>query len=134
MKFLSLGLLLLSANAFASPAVSYSCVGKNSVTKEAVTFEVLFAESDLELGYTNQAITVTKQGWETSPVTFQMYGATKANACQKNESGELYHSAGFKMDSVKKGSLGDFTMSFRANCGERLDFNVKGVCFFDLGN
>jgi hypothetical protein len=132
-KLLAFGFLFLSTHAFASPAVSYSCAGKNSVTKEAVTFEVLFAESDLELGYTNQAITVTKQGWESAPVTFQMYGATKANACQKNENGELYSAAAFKMDPVKKGALGDFIVSFRTNCGDRLNFNVKGVCFSDMG-
>jgi hypothetical protein len=133
--FSALALLSLSPAAFASPAVSYSCVGRNAVTKEAVTFEVLFAESDLEHGYMNQAVSITKEGWAVpeEPSTYQMYGATKENACQKTPEGEVYMHGDFEMLPTKKNAVGDFNATFKVNCGERRNYDVKGVCFYEHG-
>lgn len=114
--------------AFASPAVTYNCVGKNKLNGESVVFELLFSDHDREVGYSNQSITVTKRGWEVlaKPITFQMYGASEKNNCKTNEHGEIFMHGGFSMDP----SVDDYGVSFKTSCNAETAMDVKGVCFF----
>lgn len=131
---ISMALFALTMNAFAGGAVNYNCTGKNAATGESVLYEVTFADSAMEVGYTNQSVTVLKVGWEVLelPVTFQMFGARVSNVCKKNENGEIMMTgkSSFNMVPVKEGSMGDYEISFKIKCGTEVNYDVKGICFF----
>lgn len=122
-----------SASAFAAPAVTYMCVGKDAASNQAVNYEVMFSNSVFGHGYGNQSITVTQRGWEVieGGKVFQMAGAKKKNKCKKNEMGETYlPGSDFSMEPTADGQPGDYIVSFKAACGEDATYDVKGVCFF----
>lgn len=116
---------LTAQTAFAAPATSYPCQGLNKVTGKNVAFEVMFSDHAREEGYTNQSITVTKE--DNSTLTFQMFGATRKNHCKKNASGEIFLVKTFNMDSDSQG----VTMDFKINCGNGVNYEVKGRCSRD---
>ncbi len=133
-SLIAMSLFACSLNVFAGAAVNYNCTGKNAASGASVLYEVTFADSAPEVGYTNQSVTVIKEGWEIleKPVTFQMYGARISNICKKNEMGEimLTGKSSFNMVPVKSGSMGDYAISFKIKCGTTVNYDVKGVCFF----
>lgn len=126
--------LFAAIPAFASPAVSYSCVGKNKVNGEAVTFNLVFSDYGREEGYTNEAITILKKSWEdrSAPaIVLQMHGATPQNDCQKNEQGETYMNGPFSMDPTEEGNLAAYKISFQTGCLADRKLDVQAYCFFD---
>lgn len=135
-KLIALTFLALttSTSAFAAPAVSYSCVGKNKANGEAVPFNLLFADHGREEGYTNESITLLKKSWEddsTPAVVLQMHGATAQNDCRKNDLGEIYMNGSFTMDPTEEGNIAAYKISFKTDCvaGRKLD--VEAYCFFE---
>jgi hypothetical protein len=121
-----------TSQAFSGAAVLYNCVGKNKVNSESVVFEIQFSDSSSEAGYTNQAITVTKSGWENlkKPDVLQMYQATKENNCQLNEAGERYYPGTFDMRPTKEKDLADYIVTFNSDCGKDKNYNITAFCFF----
>jgi hypothetical protein len=124
--------MAISTNVFAAPASSYTCVGKNAVNDEAVSFELLFADHAPEAGYTNQSITITKSGLDSlaTPVVLQMFEASEDNNCKVNELGETYlYDSNWEMTPLEdeKGILG-FKVNFKSSCDADHDFDVKAVC------
>jgi hypothetical protein len=133
-NLIALSLFACSLNVFAGAAVNFNCTGKNTASGAPVLYEATFADSAPEVGYTNQSVTVLKEGWEVleKPLTFQMYGARTSNVCKKNENGEI-NMAGktsFSMVPVKAGSVGDYAINFKIKCGSTVNYDVKDVCFF----
>lgn len=123
--------LCFCASAFASPAVSYTCVGKNNVSGEAVVFELLFADYAPGHGYTNESITIIKRGWEQlqKPLVLQMKGATNENNCEINEENETYMHGGFEMVPAEN-ITPDYKVSFKSACREDQKFDVSGYCYY----
>lgn len=122
---------LLSAQALASPAVIYSCTGKDSLSGQAITFDLTFSEWAPEIGYSNESVTVLRQGWETlaNPIVLQMFDGNDQNACSRNEVGEIYMSSEhFKMEPTAQGDIADYKVSFKSDCADA-KFNLEAYCF-----
>lgn len=67
MKFLiTIVLALVSSQSFASSAVQYNCLGKDAVSGNSIFLEVDFGDYGPEVGYTNQSITIVKNGDENA--------------------------------------------------------------------
>lgn len=120
---------LLSAQAaFAAPAVSYNCVGKNAVTNKSIVFNLVYSEWEASEGYTYQAVEVLKEGFEMLKEPKVLFlNATKA--CDNNQG--AIGMPDFKMTPTKQGAVGDYLVRFKLSCGSEYKFDVKGVCFFE---
>jgi hypothetical protein len=125
--------LLVTANAFASPAVSYSCIGKNKATNETVVFSVMFSDWAMKESYTNESITIEKVAGQTldeaTAVTYQMHGANKKNDCKKNSQGEINMASDFFMEPLSN-STADWTVTVKTSCKQQ-PLDLKGYCFND---
>jgi hypothetical protein len=136
MKNVILVLVMIAANsAFAAAAASYTCVGKNKAKQnESVSFDLLFADSAPGAGYTNQSITITKEGSFPlqKAVVLQMYDATAKNECKVTSQGEINLSGKhFSMEPTKEGSLADYEVTFKISCANGPQYDVVAGCVFD---
>lgn len=129
---LLIALLSAGSQAFATGAVAYNCVGKNSLNGEAVTFDVLFADHAPGHGYTNQSITILRRGWETleKPIVLQMYDATEQNHCSVNSLGEInFDGKYFEMTPTAEGDIAPYKMSVKSQCAQA-KLEIESYCFF----
>lgn len=124
-----------SVTAFASPAVGYSCVGKNKSNGQAVVFDLMFSDWAREEGYTNQSITITKNGGEyelSKPQTLQMSSATAANECKKSPDGATYlNGLHFLMEPLPQGMFADYAVTFALACPGAEKLDVQAYCSFE---
>lgn len=133
--FLIASLMGGGANAFAAPAVGYSCVGKNKADKQSIVFSVLFSNWSQGPGYANQTITITSKGGVeiNVPVVLQMSGATDKNKCKKNDMGEIYMKSAISMTpTATNDPSADYKIQFKLDCGADQTYDVSSYCVFQL--
>jgi hypothetical protein len=127
--------LLMSSYSLAGAAVLYNCAGIDSVSGDSVVFELAFSDSAPGLGYTNQSITIEKQGFEApqKKTVFQMFEATKQNQCTRNNLDEIYLVEGFDMLPTANDNLAAYQVNVKSNCADA-NVDIKSYCFFQYGN
>lgn len=127
--------LLVSSYSFAGAAVLYNCAGVDSVSGDSVVFELAFSDSAPDVGYTNQSVTIEKQGSEVlqKKIVFQMFEATKQNQCSRNDQDEIYLAEGFDMIPAPNGNLAAYQVNVKSNCADA-KVDIKAYCFFQYGN
>lgn len=123
---------MIGSEALAAPAMLYTCVGKDKKTEAAVSFDVIFADYARGEGYTNQAITILRRGYETleNPIVLQMYQATQKNECQRNYANEIFLlGEHFEMIPTAEGELAPYKMIVKSACADA-ELDLEGYCFF----
>jgi hypothetical protein len=124
-------LLFASQVSFAGPAVEYTCVGYNKITKESVSYDLVFSDSVPEYGYTYQAIEITKEGgFAPKAQKHLLLNGDKKRPCKKDEDGNVSFPFGFDMTPGPQGKVPYYEVSFKGDCGKEMNYDVESFCFF----
>lgn len=125
----------IGASALPSSDLSYSCLGKDRRTGEAVVFSLLFSQSLGEnVGYANEVLSIAKVGSHLlkTPRVYQIYGASQTNQCKRNRAGEIYFNADLKMEPTDAKEIAPYTLELRIDCGpEEEQLNLRAYCLFE---
>ena len=133
MKSLLIVLLsLATTQAFAGGAIAYDCVGVNRADRTAIDYNIYFEDYVSEVGYTNQAITITKIGATElrEGITLQMFRATKENDCQSAGLNSTYFNPGkdgYEMSVPNKDDGIAYINRVKSNC-ENAKYDIIGIC------